>query len=114
MFARFLFSARGQRVSKQAFASAGKANQAAAELRKLFCFDGAFAFWRAKLHTRDQLAKIAVSLRGSNQQRIAPSTHATYFRTDVRLNICFFCGQMKTRRAIKPVTIEQRHGWHAM
>src|SRR5579863_1967346 len=111
--ARSFFPARAERMGERAFLAASEADQSAAAMFEFMRFDCAFSFCRAEFHPGDQAAQVFVSFGRSDQQRIAPTNHATDFRADVRANAEFVCGQVELWRAIKAIAIEQRHRGHA-
>src|SRR5258708_4003611 len=77
-------------------------------------FNCALPFFRTEFHSCDQTAEIVISVRRRDEQRVAPSAHTTYFCADVRLNARFFCGQIKSGRAIESIAVEQSHRGHAI
>ena len=101
-------------MGEWAFSTACQTNQSAAKFFQLLRFDCALAFFRTQFHARDQATEIVISLPHGDEQRVAPSAHATDFRADVRLQARFFRREIKPRCAIQPIAVEQRHGWHAV
>ena len=103
-----------QRVRQRTFVAARKANQARGIADKFLLVHVAFVFWRAQFHARDQAANVLVSFARRHQQRIAPAIGRGDLRADMRPHGKLLGGQIKSRRAIHAVAIEQRHGAHFM
>jgi len=119
---RRVYSAIFERLRERAFFPAGQADQPLAEFRHLLRVHASLALGRAQFHAGDQPAKILVAGARFHQQDIAPAAHAFFrvgfhgghLRADVCFHTRFHACQMKARRAINSVTIEQRHCGHAM
>ena len=71
-----------------------------------------FTFFRAQLHLRDGAAQILVTLARFHEQRIAPAFRRGDLRTDVRLDLDFVRGLVKTRRTVDTIAIEHGHRRH--
>ena len=103
-----------QGMRQRPFLAAGQADQPLRSLGDFGSGNITFALGRAQFHPGDEPAKILISLARGHQQRIAPALRGGDFRADMRANGTFFRGQIKTRRAIDSVAIEQRHGRHSV
>ena len=103
-----------QSVRQRTFLSSREANQAGGTFGDFFGQNMAFPFARAQFHARDQAAKILVARARFDQQRIAPAVRGRHFGADMRSNGYFLGGQMKARRAVHAVAVEQSHGWHSV
>ena len=53
---------------QRTFRSSGQANQAVGVLFQFFFQNGAFSFFRAQFHLRDQTAKILIARAGGNEK----------------------------------------------
>ena len=98
----------------QRFVDMGRdADQPLRELRNLFQRGGAFAFFCAQFHARDQAAHVPIALAILAQQRIALAVGASNLGADVRAHPRLFRRHVKARRAVYAVPVEQRHGRNA-
>src|SRR5438034_115909 len=86
---------------------ASETNNTAGVLSKIIFRDRAFAFRRAKLHARQEAAKILIAFAGFGEEWVTGTRYYSDFRADMRFNAGFLRSVMQARSAVDAITIEK-------